>query len=133
MTGSCTIDGFDIGTIGMFVLKGGDLDLLTFPDRKDPQKNVWFEQDGEDVDLSEIYFNAKKTAIKFYLNAISGEQFIARLTAFENLMLAPGLRSIYLREFDKTFTLRYTGCPAFAQKGGLIKIRKRQLKTRLSI
>lgn len=125
MTGACIIDNTDIDTLGMFVMRGGDADLLTFPERKEPKKNQWFEVDGEDADLSEVYFNAKKTAIKFYLNAISGEQFVARLTAFENLMLASGYRSIYLREFDKTFMLRYTGCPAFAQKGGLIKSGKK--------
>lgn len=121
MTGSCIIDGFDIATIGMFVLRGGDLDLLTFPDRKEPQKNEWFEHDGDDVDLTEVYFNAKKTTIKYYLNAVSGLEFITRLEAFQSLMLSSGTRSIYLSEFDKTFMLRYTGCSAFSQKGGLIK------------
>ncbi len=121
MAGSCIIDGFDIGTIGMFIIRGGDLDFLTFPERKEPPKNEWFERDGEDVDLSEVYLNAKKVTIKFYLNAISGAQFITRLNAFEALLLAPGYRSIYVKEFDKTFTFRYTGSSPLTAKGGLIK------------
>jgi hypothetical protein len=121
MAGSCIIDGFDIGTIGMFIMRGGDFDLLTFPDRKEPNKNNWFEYDGDDVDLSEVYLNAKKTTIKFYLNAVSGAQFITRINAFENLISASGYRSVYIKEFNRTFTLRYVGCTSFPVKGGLIK------------
>ena len=55
-----TINGIDISTIGMLLLKGGDVDLFAFPERKTPQTNDWFEHDGLDVDLSEAYFNARK-------------------------------------------------------------------------
>jgi len=121
MTGSCIIDELDISDIGMFILKGGDLDLIAFPERKEPLKNDWFERDGEDVDLSEVYFKPKKVTIKFYLNAISGAQFIVRLNAFKAALMASGYRSIYVKEYDRTFTLRYVSCSAFTVKGGLMK------------
>lgn len=119
--GSCIINGVDISTLGVFIIRGGDYDLLSFPDRKEPKINDWFEHDGLDVDLSEVYFNAKKVTIKFYLNAVTTHDFLLNLNAFESLITAEGYQSIYVREFDKTFMLRYVSCPQFTFRGGLIK------------
>lgn len=121
MAGSCIINGVDIASLGMFILRGGDNDLIAFPDRKEPKSNDWFEQDGLDVDLSEIYFNAKKVTIKFYLNAVSTTDFLNNLKAFQQLITEAGNKSIYIREFDKTFNLRYVSCAQFTFRGGLVK------------
>ena len=121
MAGSCIINGVDIANLGMFILRGGDNDLIAFPERKEPKSNDWFEQDGLDVDLSEIYFNAKKVTIKCYLNAATTHDFLTNLNAFKALITSSENKSIYLREFNKTFLLRYVSCQQFTFKGGLIK------------
>lgn len=122
MAGSCIINGVDIADLGMFILRGGDYDLIAFPERKEPKSNDWFEMDGLDADLSEIYFNAKKVTIKFYLNAYTTSDFLDNLNTFKSLITASGTKSIYIREFNKTFTLRYVSCPQFTFRGGLIKM-----------
>lgn len=121
MTGSCIIDGMDINDFGMFILKGGDNDFLPFPERKKPAQNDWFEEGGLDVDLTEVYFKEKKLNVKFHIKADAGAEFKSRLNNFHSLISAPGYRSLYSREFNKTFSLRYISCPEYNHAGGLFK------------
>lgn len=125
MRGACIIDGVDIDDLGMFILKGGDYDFLTFPSRKTPESNNWYEYDGIDADLSEVFFSEKKITIKFYMRSASGAQHVSRLNALERLLTAPGYRSMYIREYDHTFLLRYLSCDEFRHKGGLARLRPR--------
>ena len=122
MKGSCIINGVDIGDLGMFILRGGDYDFLSFPERKEPEQTNWHEYDGIDVDLSEIYFREKKVVIRFYIKGESGDEFIRNLNQFHTLISSPGDKQLYSREFDKTFLLRYVSCPVFAHRGGMYKL-----------
>ncbi len=121
MKGSCIIDGIDIADLGMFILREGDYDFLSFPERKEPEQNDWHELDGVDADLSEIYFKEKKVTVRFYIKAETGDEFLFNLNQFHTLISAPGYRQLYSREFGKTFLLRYISCPAFAHTGGMYK------------
>ncbi|WP_165043721.1 hypothetical protein [Dysgonomonas sp. ZJ709] len=121
MTGSVTIDGVDISTFGMFILKGGDYDFLPFPDRKEPEQNNWHDYNGVDVDLSEIYFKEKRVIVRFYIANDTTQDFLSNLNAFYTLISKPGYRQLYSRDFDKTFSLRYVSCPDYSHKGGLYK------------
>lgn len=121
MKGSVIIDGIDIDDLGMFILRGGDYDFLSFPERKEPEQNHWHEIDGIDPDLSEVYFNEKKVTVRFYIKAESGDEFLYRLNRFYRLISAPGYRQLYSREFGKTFWLRYVDCPELEHRGGLYK------------
>lgn len=125
MIGACIIDGTDIATLGMFIVKGGDNGFLVFPERKPPMTNDWFEEDGLDVDLSEVFFEAKKISVKFYLTAADATTFKARLTAFATLLFQTGYRQIYVREFDKTFSLRFKEISDYKHSGGLAKSGKK--------
>lgn len=117
--GSCIIDGVDLYDIGCFIAKGGDHDLLSFPERKEPTQVNWFERDGIDVDLSEIFFNDKKVSVKFYSYANSPEDFLFNLDSFYSLLMQPGYRTLVSRELDKTFTLRYLGCSDYEHHHGI--------------
>ncbi|MFR9164994.1 MAG: hypothetical protein ACLVKO_01750 [Dysgonomonas sp.] len=121
MKGSCIIDGIDIADLGMFILRGGDYDFLSFPERKEPEQNDWHELDGVDADLSEIYFKEKKVTVRFYIKANTGYEMLSNLNTFLELISAPGYRQLYSREFGKTFLLRYVSCPAFTHTGGMYK------------
>ncbi|MBN2747476.1 MAG: hypothetical protein JXR34_12180 [Bacteroidales bacterium] len=125
MIGAVIIDGTDISTMGMFIVKGGDNGFLVFPERKEPLTNDWFEEDGLDVDLSEVFFEAKKLSVKFYLTAADATTFKARLTSFATLLFQPGYRQIYVREFDKTFSLRFKEISDYKHSGGLAKSGKK--------
>jgi|GEM_PF-1237670 len=119
--GSVIIDGIDIADLGIFILRDGDYDFLTFPERKSPEQNNWHEYDGVDADLSEIYFKEKRVMVRFYIKADTGDEFVYNLNKFHSLISMPGNRQIYSREFDKTFAVRYISCPAFLHRGGLYK------------
>lgn len=125
MIGACTIDGTDIATLGMFIVKGGDTDFLSFPERKEPLTNDWFEEDGLDVDLSEVFFEAKKVSVKYYISAANATAFKQQLTAFETLHYQTGYRQIYIREFDKTFSLRFKEISDYKHSGGYVKSGKK--------
>lgn len=121
MKGSCIIDGFDIDDLGGFILRGGDYDFLTFPERLDPLSENWFEYDGVDVDLSEIFFKEKSLTVKFHIKGETSDEFIYRLNGFYKRVSAPGYRIFYSREFDRTFRLRFVSCPEYTHRGGLFK------------
>ena len=121
MIGSCIINGVDIDQWDMFILKGSDYDFLSFPERKTPTSNNWQEYHGLDVDLSEVYFNAKKVTTDFFIKADTGDNFLYRLNAFYTLISAPGTLSLYSREFDRTFDLRFILCPEYRHKNGMYK------------
>ncbi len=119
------IDNTDIATLGMFILKGGDFDLLSFPERKEPPHNDWFEHDGLDCDLSEVLFKAKKVKAKYYLVADNSTDFQQRLNAFEMLHFQKGLRQLKIEAFNRTYELRTLEFSKYEHKGGLVKIGKK--------
>ncbi|NDV95367.1 hypothetical protein D0T84_10620 [Dysgonomonas sp. 521] len=131
-TGSCIIDGKDIAEYGMFILKGGDYDLLPFPERMEPLQNDWYEEDGIDVDLSEIYFRQKSVSLDFYISATTADDFERNLDNFFWMICAPKARKVYFREFDREFNLRYLSSPAYTQSGGLYKEGKKSAKIRVN-
>ena len=121
MTGECIIDGTDIATLGMFIERGGSNDLLAFPERRRPDQNNWAEEDGLDVDLTDIFFDAKKVVINYVMLADDYPIFQQRIKAFEALHTLPGERQIFIREFATTFILRFVAFQDYRHKGGYYK------------
>lgn len=108
MSGSVIIDGIDIYTLGVFILRGGDHGLISFPARKDPVLIDWPDQDGFEISDDVPVFEPKKITINYYLKG-NQTNFLNRINEFANLHFVPGNRSIYVREFDKIFSLRFAG------------------------
>ena len=119
MRGACIIDNIDIDDLGMLILRGGDNDFLSFPERKPPMQNDWFEYDGLDVDLSEVFFQPKELNVKFNMTCPDTDTFLYNLDELHRILSKSGYRQMYIRDFDRTFSLRYVSCPQFAQRGGL--------------
>ena len=117
MTGACTIDGIDIATLGVLILRGGDHDLISFPSRKDPKYNDWPEEDGIEISDDDPVFNEKKVTAKYYLKG-DETNFKSRVNAFLDLHVVAGYRSVYVREFDRTFQLRFIGVTGYEQNRG---------------
>lgn len=120
MKGSVIINQTDIADFGAFILRGGDHELLLFPERKEPKQNNWYEYDGLDVDLSEVFFKERSLSINFYLSAGTGAEYEFKLNEFYRL-LTSGYISLYSRELGQTFTLRYLSVTEYNHKGGLYK------------
>lgn len=120
MRGSVLINGVDIADFGVFILRGGDNDFLTFPERRAPIQNNWYEYDGLDVDLSEVYFKERTLSVHFYISAPNVHEYESNLNSFYQLITA-GYINLYSREFARTFKLRYLSVTEYNHKGGLYK------------
>lgn len=122
MIGSCTINGIDISTLGMIVMRGSDNDLLAFPERREPPQNDWFEESGIDAYLAEPRFNTKRVVMKFFLSAPDGDSYLSRLNAFRDLLYGSaqtGYRALFLNELNHTYMLRLVDVSDYKHKGGL--------------
>lgn len=117
MTGACTIDGTDIDTLGGLILLGGDHDFISFPSRKDPKYNDWPEEDGIEISNDDPVFNEKKVTVKYYLKG-DETNFKHRVNSFLDLHVGAGYRSVYVREFGRTFQLRFLGVTGYEQNRG---------------
>ena len=113
------INNIDLASMGIILLRGGDNDIFSFPERKDPPQNDWFEQNGLDVDLSESFFNARKIALKFRLKAISTIDFDSKMEAFESLLFSSGNKSVYFSIYNLTLQLRFISISNFRFVGKL--------------
>jgi hypothetical protein len=125
MTGSCIIDGVDIATLGMFIERGGSDDFLSFPNRREPDNVDWPDEDGLDVDLTDCYFDAKTVKVNYVIIADDETTFKNNLNSFEMMHFAQGCRQIYVKEFNKTFSLRFVGFSDYKHSGGLLKQAKK--------
>lgn len=120
MKGSVIINGTDIADFGAIIVRGGDNDFLLMPERKAPAQNNWYEYDGLDVDLSDIYFNARSLSVGFYISAKRNLEYEFNLNSLYKI-ISSGYIDLYSREFDKTFNLRYLNVPEYTHKGGFYK------------
>lgn len=123
--GSCIIDTVDLSAYGIFIERGGSDDFISFPDRRTPDQNDWPDEDGLDVDLTDCYFDAKRVRVNYVIIAETETVFKSHLNSFETLHFATGLRSVFVKEFNRTFSLRFVGFPNYAHKGGLFNPRKK--------
>lgn len=121
MIGSCIIDGIDLATYGTFIERGGSDDFLPFPDRREPDQNDWAEHDGLEVDLTDCYFDPKKVRVNYVIVANDAMLFKQYLNSIATLHQEPGLRSVFVREFNRTFEMRFVGFPDYTHRGGLFK------------
>lgn len=117
MTGACTIDGTDIATLGGLILRGGDHGLITFPTRKEPVMIEWPDEDGFEISDDDPVFDGKKLTVQYYFKG-DETNLQSRLLAFVSLHFLAGYRSVYIREFDLTFQLRFAGVSYFNMKRG---------------
>lgn len=108
MTGAVIIDGTDIASLGAIMLRGGDHELISFPARKEPVMIEWPEHDGFEISDDLPVYEAKKMTVDYYLKG-DETTFPDRLNAFADLHFVSAYNSIFVREFDKTFSLRFAG------------------------
>ena len=117
MTGACIIDGTDIATLGVIILRGGDHDFISFPSRKAPVVIDWPDANGLEIGDDAPVYNEKKLTVNYYLKG-NETNFQSRLNSFVSLHELSGYRAIEVREFDQTFQLRYSGVSYFSMNRG---------------
>ena len=97
---SLIIDGVDVYTnFGVYVVKGGWNELVSFPPLKSVDYNDWHEYDGIEVDLSNPVLDARELNLKF---ASCGNY-----SSFVNMLLDETYRQFVCSEIGREVSLRY--------------------------
>lgn len=102
MIGKLHIDGFDAFEVfGLFILKNGYENLLSFPRFKKLESNDWFEEDGLEVDLSNPVFEPNEFSIEF---GFVGSY--ARFIELRNFLNESTYKVFSFTEIERNFILR---------------------------
>ncbi|UCG28426.1 MAG: hypothetical protein JSV24_03435, partial [Bacteroidales bacterium] len=97
MATKLTIDNKNVFTdYGVILVKStGELDYLKY---KKPYSHKWDDEHGEEVDLSERFFDSRKIVLDCLIKATSKSDFRAKMKNFWEFLSAPGLRMMLLPE-----------------------------------
>lgn len=120
--GKLFINGEDAYTAyGVFLAKdrGGTYDnlstLLTPPPAKKHTTVDYRERDGEEVDVSDVRFEARNVSLRFAMVTDNEAMFRAKYKAFVD-MLSSGTLELRVSEIGKTYKLYYLSCPGMVMK-----------------
>lgn len=99
MAANLTIDNKNVYTeYGVILLKSsGELDYLKY---KKPYLRKWDDEHGEEVDLSERYFETRKIVLECLIKTTTKALFQSKLKAFWTFLSATGLRMMLLPELS---------------------------------
>lgn len=110
LTGLYIIDGVDIWkTYGAVILKGSYNSLLSYPTRKTPDYDDWFEQDYIDVDFSKPFFDSTDVTLKVGIYGDDKDYLLDKLELFKSFLNKSGERVFNLSGINKDINLRYKG------------------------
>jgi len=109
--GSILIDGHDgWQDFGIVVLKNGWNDWLLFPEMKSPFSYNWEDEDGIEVDLSNVFVKEKNVSLQVLFIADSQKKFWENYRKLQDALIAPGIRTIYINEIGRLFEVYYNKC-----------------------
>ena len=118
------IDGVDLWTnYGMIVESGSD-DFLKFPARKDSITHDWQDANGQDVDLSRVFFEDRDITLQMAIIVQDKATFWANWKAFMAMWAQPGTRRLTIAEFEQSFFVFYKSCSAFTRFTRILEVDK---------
>lgn len=91
------IDGININTYGLYLLRDSLGDVIRYPKRKPVSVNDWAESDGIEPDLTVAEFEAKTVNLKFGIKAGDEGSFWGSYNRVMAVLSAPGYRQM---DFD---------------------------------
>jgi hypothetical protein len=107
--GMYKINGRDLWTVfGALLEKGSDSGLLALPEPKARVSHDWEDEDGEEVLLTPTFTKARDVTVSCLIVAADGQDFWANYHGLYD-ELTRGTVSLYVRDFDETYTLLLTG------------------------
>ncbi len=119
MNGSCYIDGIDIfDEYGVFIEGDGYDELFSFPAIVDPDKNDWPEENGVEVDLSEVRLQEQEISVTF---ALLGKDWIP----FYAFLNSQNYREFFIPDLKRRWLLKAIEMPELIEYGSdsLFKIK----------
>lgn len=114
MTGQLLIDRTDAyPNYGLIVTKGSYDNLVAFPAMKEPDKNDWPEEDGQEFDLSSPTLDTAEVSIEF---AYIGSLGIGGLI---DILSDLSYHEFYFPLIDRTYNLRLSSQSSYVINPGL--------------
>lgn len=131
--GFYSLDGQDMWTTyGVFIEKGSD-EFLVPPERKEGITHDWFDQNGIDIDVSSPAFKQRDFTIQCALIADNEADFWAKYEAFMSKLMSPGTRTLFIKEFERDFSVIYMKCNNFTRFTRLKTVNKIAAKFTISL
>ncbi|MHA4844410.1 hypothetical protein ACX0G7_09610 [Flavitalea antarctica] len=115
LAGHYSIDGRDLYTVFAMIVESGSDSFLKYPAKKESITHDWLDSDGQDVDLSRVFFKERDVTLTIVTLAESAADFRAKYDGFLDLMKQPGLRRIHITELDKDYHVFYKECNNFSR------------------
>lgn len=113
MTDDLYIDGRNAcETWGVYVTDGGYKELAGFPPLKEPEKNDWWEDDGEEADLSAPRLDTREVTLKTACCGGDMDGFLAFLNK-------GAYHTVTSKALGRSWNLRYTKQASLEYCGGL--------------
>jgi hypothetical protein len=111
-----TIDGEELSTMGLGIVKDSYSSLFRYPKRKDVRYTDYAERDGIKADLHRFETVARDVTLHFSMRHDSQSEFLKRYEEFYAFITAPGYRTV---DFGTGFThrLRYEGTQSYDPYG----------------
>jgi hypothetical protein len=107
--GHLIIDQVDaMQTLHFFVTKGSMEQWMLYPEIKEPFTHSWSDQNGEDVDLTQVFFKPQTVSMKILFACASDYIFWSSYNQLLTILTQPGLHTIYYRETGHTYQAYYT-------------------------
>lgn len=107
------IENIDIGTVySAFLLEDSYKSIFEFPSMKKPAQNDWFEYDGIDVDLTEVFFESRDVTLEILISSLKYESFLTFLKSKTKL-------TVYFDEVDLTLSLRFVKASGINYPNGI--------------
>jgi hypothetical protein len=125
------LDGLDLwDNYGVFIEKGTD-DFLILPERKESIQYDWPDLSGLSIDTATPAFKERQVELSCAIVANDESDFWTKYDAFRDALMAPGTRSLYVIELEKTFDVVYMKCTSFNRFTRLKTVSKVAAKFRI--
>lgn len=114
-SGRYFIDGIDLWNFKTIVSRGSE-DFLRYPARKQSMEHNWPNQNGVEVDLTKVYFDARDITLECAIICQSEADFWTSYKGLLALMAQPGKRRIEIAEFSgQQFFVHYKDCAVYSR------------------
>ena len=117
MTGEIIIDGINATTTYGIIVRDGDYaGIISMPKIKEPEANDWPEEDGLEVDLSDLKYERKEFDIRFATISPNAD-----INGFINLLIDGAYHDVTFSDLGITKQIRLLAGKNF--KGSILKMR----------
>lgn len=102
-----TLNTIDLKAVYGLVILTGTEKLLEYPERKEPLKTDFLDQNGTDYYLDTLFLKDKEITLNCAFMADNDTQFWTNYDAFFSAIATVGTQSLYIDDHGKTYQVFY--------------------------